>query len=362
MERLGIVGLANSGKSALFNALTGMHVDVAAHPYTTTDTNVGVAHVPDERLDTLAKIAHSRKVVHASLNLIDIAGLASGASGGVGLGNKFLAQIREVDAILFVLRAFCDPNVIYEVDPPDPAADLEILETELCLADIESVESRLPKVHKTAQANVSHKPLLVALEAAREVLADGVALYRAGLDDSVTAALHDLFLLTNKTVLYVVNIGEGDLGRQAEIESSLREVAGPDADIAALCISLEAEVAELEDPRERSDLLASYGVTEAALGRVASAAYHALGKRTFLTTGEKESRAWTIRAGDSASAAAGVIHSDFERGFIRAEVVAYDELVTAGGWDEARKAGLARLEGKDYVVCDGDVVEFRFNV
>ncbi|MCC7078840.1 MAG: redox-regulated ATPase YchF [Acidimicrobiia bacterium] len=360
MERLGIVGLPNCGKSGLFRALTRMDVEVASHPFTTTGSNVGVAQVPDTRLDVLGELAASRKIVPAGLNVIDIAGLAAGASQGEGLGNRFLAQIREVDAILYVLRAFDDPNVVYATSPPDPLGDLEVLETELCLSDLETLESRLPKARKAATQDEA-KRLVAALEAAVVVLEAGVPLYRSDIDSATRARLRDQFLLTDKTVLYVVNIGEEQLGDAAGIEGAVREHVG-DADVTALCFALEDEIAQLDDAAARTELLAGYDIGEPALPRVARAAYHALGKRTFFTTGEKESRAWTIRVGDTAPVAAGVIHSDFERGFIRAEVVAYEDLVAAGGWDDAKRQGKTRLEGRDYVVRDGDVIEFRFNV
>ena len=364
MERLGIVGLANSGKSALFAALTGMDVEVAPHPFSTQGHNVGTAAVPDPRLDTLARLSQSKKVVPAQLNVIDIGGLAAGASAGEGLGNQMLGQIREVDAILFVLRAFVDDSVPYDVDPPDPDEDLGILEMELCLADLQTVEARLPKLRKSAMADPKAKTLVDLLERVAAVLGDGVPLYRAGLSDDDRAGLYDLWLLTNKKALYLVNVGEDALGDTGAVVD--RFVAAHDAvtreDVLVLCVALEHEVAQVEDPDERAELLTSYGVDEAAVGRVARAAYHALGKRTFLTTGDKESRAWTIRDGDRAPQAAGAIHSDFERGFIRAEVATYEQVVAAGGWDEAKRAGDVRLEGKDYVVADGDVMVFRFNV
>lgn len=346
----------------MFNALTSMGVDVGVAPFTTTGSNIGTAQVPDGRLEHLAQLSDSAKVVPAGLHVVDIAGLVSGASGGEGLGNQFLAQIREADALSFVLRAFDDPAVTYATEPSDPAADLEVLETELCLTDLESIETRLPKAQKKAESEKSGTAEVAAMSAAAEVLGDGVPLYRSALSAEQRMALRDQFLLTDKLVLYLVNIGEDQISEADEIEAALRKVVGEDATVATLCGALEAEIAELDDAGERADLLGSYGLAEPAIGRVARAAYQALGKRTFLTTGEKESRAWTIPAGATAKQAAGVIHSDFERGFIRAEIASYDEVVAAGGWDEARKCGTARLEGKDYVVADGDVVEFRFNV
>ncbi len=367
METLGIVGLPNSGKSTLFNALTGMTVDVGAHPFTTTGSNVGVAQVPDQRLQTLSKLSQSQKTMPAGLNVTDIAGLVAGAASGEGLGNRFLAQIRDVDAILFCLRAFVDDSVVYAIDPPDPLVDLETLETELCIADLDTVEARLPKTRKSSTADAKLVPFVKAMEAAVAALGEGIPIYRSNLTDDEKRVLHDLFLLTNKNALYVVNVGEDDLGaeRQGVIEKKFIDAVGGTVDagqVAAVCVELEAEIAQIGDESEREELLASYGVEEPALARVARAAYYALGKEAFFTTGEKETRAWTIPAGATAKTAAGAIHSDLERGFIRAEVIAYDDAVAAGGWDEAKKAGHMRLEGKDYVVKDGDVLVIRFNV
>ena len=250
----------------------------------------------------------------------------------------------------------------YAVEPPDPAADLGTLETELCLADLEAIETRIERTRKAAVADRSKAPVAAAMEAALVPLGEGVPLYRAGLGADTLAPLGDLFLLTHKPVLYVVNIGEGDLGREADVEAALRKTAGNAAEVVAVCVALEAEAAHVADPAERVELLESFGIAEPALPRVAHAAYRALGKLSFLTTGPKESRAWTVRAGDTVRRAAGVIHSDLERGFIRAEVATFDDVVAAGGWDEAKKENKVRLEGKDYVVADGDVVVVRFNV
>ncbi len=341
-----------------------MGVEVAARPFTTTGTNVGVAQVPDDRLTTLGELSKSAKIVPAGLNVTDIAGLVSGAADGEGLGNQFLAQIRESDAILFVLREFDDSGVVYATDPVDAASDLDVLETELCLTDLESLEKRLPKAKKGAQGDDVKKKLIASIDSAIDVLGNGTPLYRSDLKSDDLERLRDEFLLTNKPVLYVINIDESALGAELEVIDHFREEAGisSDATIAAMCVELEAEIAEVEDPDERQELIESFGIGEPALPRVAHAAYRALGKRTFLTTGEKESRAWTIPDGANAREAAGAIHSDLERGFIRAEVADYEAVVEAGGWDEARKAGVIRLEGKDYIVSDGDVIVIRFNI
>jgi hypothetical protein len=358
MERLGLVGLPNAGKSSLFNALTGGNAAVAAHPFSTTETSVGVAQVPDERLLALAEMSKSRKVVHATVEFVDIAGLVAGAASGEGLGNRFLGGIREVDAVCLVLRAFEDGNVPGDADP---LADLQVLELELVLADLATVESQIDKRRKAAKADKSLAGEVEALEAAATALQAGTPIYRSALSAAQRAALRPFFLLTNKPVLAVVNIGEDQIGdEEAAVKPVVDELAGA-GDVLAVSVKLEAEAARL-DPGERAELLEGLGLGEGALPRVARAAYHLLGRRTFLTTGDKESRAWTFRAGAKAPECAGVIHSDLQRGFIRAEVIRWDELLGLGSWSAARDAGKLRIEGKDYEVQDGDVLEIRFNV
>ncbi len=358
MERLGLVGLPNAGKSSLFNALTGGNAPVAAHPFSTTETTVGVAQVPDERLLALAEMSKSRKIVHTTVEFVDIAGLVAGAASGEGLGNRFLAGIREVDAICLVLRAFEDDNVAGDADP---LADLQVLELELVLADLATAEAQIEKRRKAARADKSLTPEVEALDAAIAQLQAGTPIYRAPLTKDQRAALRTFFLLTNKPVLAVVNIGEDRIGDDdAVLKPVIDELAGA-GDTLAVSVMLEAETAQL-DPGERAELLAGLGLGEGALPRVARAAYHLLGRRTFLTTGDKESRAWTFRAGAKAPECAGVIHSDLQRGFIRAEVIRWDELLKLGSWSSAKEAGRMRVEGKDYEVQDGDVVEIRFNV
>ncbi|MDQ1391862.1 MAG: ribosome-binding ATPase [Acidimicrobiaceae bacterium] len=358
MERLGLVGLPNAGKSSLFNALTGGNAPVAAHPFSTTETTVGVAQVPDERLLALAEMSKSRKIVHTTVEFVDIAGLVAGAASGEGLGNRFLAGIREVDAICLVLRAFEDDNVAGDADP---LADLQVLELELVLADLATAEGQIEKRRKAARADKSLAPEVEALDAAIAELQAGTPIYRAPLSRDQRAALRTFFLLTNKPVLAVVNIGEDRIGDDdAVLKPVIDELAGA-GDTLAVSVMLEAETAQL-DPGERAELLAGLGLGEGALPRVARAAYHLLGRRTFLTTGDKESRAWTFRAGAKAPECAGVIHSDLQRGFIRAEVIRWDELLKLGSWSSAKEAGRMRVEGKDYEVQDGDVVEIRFNV
>jgi GTP-binding protein YchF len=358
MERLGIVGLPNAGKSSLFNALTGGNAAVASHPFSTTETNIGVAKVPDHRLDALAEMSKSRKVVPATVEFVDIAGLVAGASTGEGLGNRFLAGIREADAICLVLRAFEDDNVSGGSDPLD---DLQILELELVVADEATVDSQVDKRRKAAKADKSLAPEVAALEAARTALQAGTPLYRSDLDAETRARLRPFFLLTNKPVLAVVNLGEEQLADADDLLKPIVEELAGAGDVLGVSVKLEAEAAQL-DPGERTELLEGLGLGEGALPRVARAAYHLLGRRTFLTTGDKESRAWTFRAGAKAPECAGVIHSDLQRGFIRAEVIHWDELLKLGSWQAAKDAGKLRVEGKEYEVVDGDVLEIRFNV
>lgn len=357
MERFGFVGLPNAGKSSLYNALTGGSALAAPYAFATTDPNVGVARVPDERLDRLATMSNSKKVIHTSVQFNDIGGLVEGASHGEGLGNQFLAGIRESDAIVFVLRAFADEDV---PGPNDPLEHLRIVETELALADLDTAEKQLPKRQKAAKTgDKSLAASVAALEQASTILAEGTPLYRAGLSADDSAALKDCFFLTNKPVMAVLNIGEDQLDDADELAASVS--AELDAEVIAACVQLEAEAAQL-DEADRAEMLGALGLGQGALARFISSAYKMLGLRTFLTTGEKESRAWTFRAGSRAPECAGVIHTDFQRGFIRAETIAWDLLLECGSWPAARDKGLVRSEGKEYVVSDGDVMEFRFNV
>lgn len=358
MERIGLVGLPNSGKSSLFNALTGGNALVASHPFSTTETSVGVAQVPDHRLDALAEMSRSRKVVHAGVELVDIAGLVAGSSTGEGLGNRFLGGIREADAVCLVLRAFDDPNV---AGGTDPLEDLGVLELELVLADLASAETQLERRRKAAKTERGLEAQLAALDKARGILADGTPLYRAALGPEEREQLRPFFMLTNKPVLAVVNLGEAAVGEEEAVVKPIADELGGAAEVLGVSVELEAEAAQLA-PADRSELLAGLGLGEGVLPRVAQAAYRLLGRRTFFTTGDKESRAWTFRSGAKAPECAGVIHSDLQRGFIRAEVVHWDELLTLGSWAAARDAGKLRVEGKEYVVADGDVLEIRFNV
>jgi ribosome-binding ATPase len=360
MERFGLVGLPNAGKSALFNALTGGSATVAPHPYSTTETHVGVAHVADPRLDALAVMSASKKVVRATAEFVDIAALQRGSSQGEGLGNRFLGGIREVDAILYVLRAFADDNVVGSNDPLD---DLHTLEFELTLADLASAETfveRRRKAAKGAKPEPNAAAEVAALEWAIGVLAEGTPLYRADLNAERRELLQSFFLLTTKRVLAVVNLGEDQIGDDLVVKPVADEL-GAAAEVLGVCVQLESEAAQLPAD-ERAELLEGLGLGEGVLPRVARAAYHLLGLRTFLTTGDKESRAWTFRAGAHAPECAGVIHSDLQRGFIRAEVIRWDELLELGSWNKAKEVGKLRIEGKDYEVQDGDVLEIRFNV
>jgi len=358
VERFGFVGLPNAGKSSLYNALAGGGALAAPYAFATRDPNVGVAKVVDQRLDALAAMSASRNVVPASVQFVDIGGLVEGASKGEGLGNRFLASIREVDAVVYVLRAFADGDV---PGPSDPLEHLRVVELELTLADLESVENQVAKRRKAAKADRALADEVAALEAAEAALGEGTPLYRADLAPEAAALLKPYFLLTNRPVLAVVNLGEDQLDDAASILAPVEAELAGRAEVLGMCVQLEAEAAQLS-LEERGEMLEALGLGEGALVRFVHSAYHLLGLRTFFTTGEKESRAWTFRAGWKAPRCAGVIHTDFEKGFIRAEVIAWDELVEIGSWSKARDVGKLRVEGKDYEVADGDTLEIRFNV
>lgn len=358
MERFGFVGLPNAGKSSLYNALSGGAALAAPYAFATVEPNVGVAKVPDDRLDRLAEMSASRNVVPTSVQFLDIGGLVEGASKGEGLGNKFLSGIREVDAIVFVLRAFADDDV---PGPTDPVEALRILEVELAFADLEGIERHLTKRSKAARVDKSLAEGIAALQAACDAVGAGIPIYRSDLTPAQREVLHGEFLLTNKPVLAIVNVGEDQLDDLDAVLAPVRAELGEQAEVIGACVQLEAEAAQLVGD-ERVEMLEGLGLGEGALPRFLRAAYHALGLRTFFTTGEKESRAWTFHAGSKAPQCAGVIHTDFERGFIRAEVIHWDELLEIGSWSKARDVGKLRVEGKDYEVVDGDVLEIRFNV
>jgi hypothetical protein len=358
MERFGFVGLPNAGKSSLYNALAGGGALAAPYAFATRDPNVGVAKVLDHRLDALAAVSSSRNVVPAAVQFVDIGGLVEGASKGEGLGNRFLANIREVDAIVYVLRAFDDGEV---PGPSDPLEHLRVLELELTLADLESVENQLERRRKASRADKSLAAEVAALDAAHATLSAGTPIYRSQLTGEQRDLLRPYFLLTNRPVLAVVNAGEDQLDDLAAVVAPVEAELAGRAEVIGMCVQLEAEAAQLTGD-DRVEMLEALGLGDGALPRFVRAAYHLLGLRTFLTTGEKESRAWTFRAGWKAPQCAGVIHTDFERGFIRAEVIDWEELVAIGSWSKAREVGKMRVEGKDYEVADGDVMEFRFNV
>jgi ribosome-binding ATPase len=355
---IGIVGLPNVGKSTVFNALTHNHVLAANYPFATIEPNVGVVAVPDGRLGVLAQMFDSEKVTPATVTFVDIAGIVRGASEGEGLGNQFLAAIREADAICEVVRVFEDEDVIHVDGKIDPAGDVATIETELILADLQTVERTLGRLEREAKRGGSASSLLAEVLKARDALNEGFVISKVA-DQIDPSALADLHLMTAKPFIYVFNVDEatiGDATRRAELLASVAPAAG-----VVLCAKVEAELTELTD-EEAGELLASYGQEESGLAQLSRVGFATLGLQTFLTAGPKEARAWTIRRGATAPEAAGTIHTDFQKHFIRAEVVGYDDLVAAGSVAAVRAAGKARVEGKDYVMRDGDVVEFRVGV
>jgi len=354
---IGIVGLPNVGKSTLFNALTQAQVLAANYPFATIEPNVGVVPLPDARLDGLARVFGSERIVPATVSFVDIAGIVKGASEGEGLGNKFLANIREADAICVVTRAFADPDVVHVEGRVEPLADIETIHTELALADLQTLEKVVPRLEKEVRLKRADSASLAAAQQAQSVLEDGRPLSLADGVDVQTLA--EFGLLTTKPFIYVFNTDDAGLADTA-MQEKLRAAVAP-ADAVFLDAKFEAELVELE-PDEAREMLAENGQEESGLDQLARVGFHTLGLQTYLTAGPKESRAWTIHQGWTAPQAAGVIHTDFQKGFIKAEVIGYDDLVEAGSIAAARAAGKARIEGKDYVMADGDVVEFRFNV
>ncbi len=353
---IGIVGLPNAGKSTLFNALTRNDVLAANYPFATIEPNVGVVGVPEPRLEKLAELYHSERIVPATVSFVDIAGIVKGASQGEGMGNAFLANIREADAICQVTRVFEDVDVTHVDGGVNPSSDIETITTELVLADLQTLEKALPRLEKEAKIKRESRPKFEAWQEAYRVLGDGKGVYAAGLD---LEPLRDLFLLTAKPFIYVFNCDQDELADE-DLHAQMRALVAP-AEAIFLDAKFEAELVEM-DADEAREFLADAGVDEPGLDKLARVGYDTLGLQSFLTAGPKESRAWTIKKGATAPEAAGAIHTDFQKGFIKAQIVSYDDLVELGSEAAARAAGKLRLEGKDYVMADGDVVEFRFNV
>lgn len=358
----GIVGLPNVGKSTLFNALTDAGIDAANYPFCTIEPNTGVVPIPDPRLDALAKIVNPQRVLPATMEFVDIAGLVAGASKGEGLGNKFLANIRETHAIAHVVRCFDNDDVVHVAGKVDPIADIETINTELALADLEAVEKRILKTAKIAKSgDKDAKAELAILEKAKACLDEGNALRSLDLDKDEQKIMRKFQLITNKPTMYIANVSEDGFENNPLLDKVREFAAGENSEVVPICAAIEAEIAALDD-EDKADFLADLGQDEPGLNRVIRAGYSLLNLQTYFTAGVKEVRAWQVKIGATAPQAAAVIHTDFEKGFIRAEVIAYDDFIAGNGEAGAKEAGKWRLEGKDYIVQDGDVMHFRFNV